>query len=55
VAGRAGPHLFALMTLIIAITLALIALVALTDWRRRRTTHPRARAVKQANSNTRRR
>ena len=30
-----SPHLFALMTLIIVITLALIALVALIDWRRR--------------------
>jgi ABC-type spermidine/putrescine transport system permease subunit II len=32
-----APHLFALMTLIIVITLALIALVALLDWRRRGT------------------
>jgi spermidine/putrescine transport system permease protein len=31
-----SPHLFALMTLIIVITLALIALIALLDWRRRR-------------------
>jgi spermidine/putrescine transport system permease protein len=31
-----SPHLFALMTLIIVMTLALIALVALLDWRQRR-------------------
>jgi spermidine/putrescine transport system permease protein len=31
-----SPHLFALMTLIIVVTLALIALVALLEWRQRR-------------------
>jgi ABC-type spermidine/putrescine transport system permease subunit II len=38
-----SPHLFALMTLIIVITLALIALVALIDWRRATPPLPRAR------------
>jgi ABC-type spermidine/putrescine transport system permease subunit II len=37
-----APHLFALMTLIIVITLVLIALVALLDWRQGRSAIPQA-------------